>query len=212
MNFLPKKKKDLFNTVDSKIVSKDEKSGLDEVLDLTSGSEQDAIQRAIRDFIKSDAPQFKGRTKEERIDMAIAAVKDARGTSKKMNEAVALDPEDLDTNGAIAVGNAMDADPIAADVIRDVVAQGKTEYRLLLQYATGGEIFLGAPYEGTHIYPPVSMPGASSIKMLRDMIEDMPFYNRVVEKALKNALDLPSKNPKFVGNDKQVVESKKEQK
>ena len=49
-----------------------------EELDLTSGTEQEAIKRAIDDFIKSDAPQFAGKSKDERIKMAIAAVKDAR--------------------------------------------------------------------------------------------------------------------------------------
>ena len=50
-----------------------------EKLDLTSGSEQDAIKRAIGDFLKSDEPQFKGKSKQEIIKMAIAAVKSARG-------------------------------------------------------------------------------------------------------------------------------------
>jgi hypothetical protein len=49
-----------------------------EVLDLKSGSEQEAIKKAIDDFLKSDAPQFKGKTKQQKIDMAIAAVKSAR--------------------------------------------------------------------------------------------------------------------------------------
>ena len=33
---------------------------------------------AIDDFSKSDAPQFKGKSKKEKIAMAIAAVKGAR--------------------------------------------------------------------------------------------------------------------------------------
>lgn len=133
--------------------------------------------------------------------------------SYSISESIAFDPDEVATNKAVAVGSAMLADPIHADIIRDAVTtRGSVEYRLLLQYATGGEIFLGAPYEGTHIYPPPSMPGAASIEMLRDMIEGMPFYNKVVEKALERAIDLPSKNPMFVGNDKQVTESKKSRK
>lgn len=37
----------------------------------------DGVESWIRDFIKSDAPQFKGKTKKERIDMAYAAFKSA---------------------------------------------------------------------------------------------------------------------------------------
>jgi len=37
----------------------------------------------IKDFYKSDAPQFKGRTKKERRDMAIAAKLEADGKSLK---------------------------------------------------------------------------------------------------------------------------------
>lgn len=54
-----------------------------EVLDLTSGTEEEAIKRAIDDFLKSDAPQFDGKSKDEIIDMAVAAVKSARGTATK---------------------------------------------------------------------------------------------------------------------------------
>lgn len=39
----------------------------------------------IRDFLKSDAPQFKGKTKKEKIKMAIAAYYDAKRSSKKKN-------------------------------------------------------------------------------------------------------------------------------
>jgi len=52
--------------------------GVDEVIDLKKGSEQDAIKRAIDDFKDSDAPQFKGKSKEKRIQMAVAAVKAVR--------------------------------------------------------------------------------------------------------------------------------------
>lgn len=72
---------------------------ISEVLDLTKGTEQEAIKRAIDDFLKSDAPQFKGKTKEEKIEMAIAAVKSARGTSKNeelsLSEAEEISPKKL---------------------------------------------------------------------------------------------------------------------
>jgi len=156
-----------------------------EVLDLTKGTEEEAIKIAIDDFLKSDAPQFKGKTKEEKIDMAIAAVKQARGTSIKEE----VEADDVATNGAVAVGDAMTADPVHADIVKDSFpAEGRFEYRLLLQYATGGDVFMGAPYEGTHLYPPMSLPGANSISELKSLVEAMPFFNNVVERVLDRHL------------------------
>jgi hypothetical protein len=178
----PEEKKDLFNKVDSQVKAKNEEAGKDYDGDGEVESSED-----------------------EYLGSKDAAIKNAMSVS----ESIAFEPDEIATNKAVAVGSAMGADPIAADVIRDVVTtQGKVEYRLLLQYATGGEIFLGAPYEGTHIYPPTSMPGASSIEMLRDMIEAMPFYNKVVENALEKAITPPSTDPMFMGNDKKITESK----
>jgi len=241
-----------------------------EVLDLTSGTEEEAIKRAIDDFLKSDAPQFKGKTKEEKINMAIAAVKSARGTarnedleleyveeglsakqismlrdawgdiktidpnsagykklinflnklpqhqlkalskaninfvsmlaknriSENITEDIDLsqeeqsDADDVATNGAVAVGDAMSAEPIQADVIKDTTpTDGTHEFRLLLQYATSGDVFVGGPFQATHIYPPLSFPAASSVKELSDLIDGMPFFNRVVEKAIETAME-----------------------
>jgi len=158
---------------------------ISEVLDLTKGTEEEAIKIAIDDFLKSDAPQFKGKTKEEKIDMAIAAVKQARGTSIKEE----VEADDVATNGAVAVGDAMTADPVHADIVKDSFpAEGRFEYRLLLQYATGGDVFMGAPYEGTHLYPPMSLPGANSISELKSLVEAMPFFNNVVERVLDRHL------------------------
>ena len=42
----------------------------------------------IKDFQKSDAPQFKGKTKEERREMAIAAYMSAKRGGKPQNESV----------------------------------------------------------------------------------------------------------------------------
>lgn len=119
----------------------------------------------------------------------------------ELKESIAFEPDEIETNNAVAVGNAMAAEPVHADIIKDSNAEGKFEYRLLLQYATGGEIFLGAPYEGTHIYPPMSMPGAPSLDVLKDMIEAMPFYNEEVEKAIENAINIPSTEPRFKSAD-----------
>ena len=46
-------------------------------------SVDDGIKAWIKDFQESDAPQFKGKSKEERRDMAIAAYLDAEEKSKK---------------------------------------------------------------------------------------------------------------------------------
>jgi hypothetical protein len=50
-------------------------------------SVSDGLSAWIKDFMKSDAPQFKGKTKEEIVKMAIAAYTDAGGKLKedKMN-------------------------------------------------------------------------------------------------------------------------------
>lgn len=49
-----------------------------EVLDLKSGSEEDAIRKAFNDFKKSDKKQFQGKSDAELSKMAYAATKAAR--------------------------------------------------------------------------------------------------------------------------------------
>jgi len=171
----------------------DDSEELDEVMDLTKGSEESATKRAIDDFIKSDSARFEGKTKKEKIKMAIAAVKSARGISKneevekpetELKEAIAIEPEEVAKNSAVAVGDSSKAMPKHADVIKDSVpTEGKVEYRLLLQYAINGD----SMNKGTHLYPAMSLPGASSIDNLKSVVEGMPFYNDVVEKALEAA-------------------------
>src|SRR6056300_1462839 len=46
-------------------------------------SVSDGLSAWIKDFMKSDAPQFKGKTKEEIVKMAIAAYTDAGGKLKE---------------------------------------------------------------------------------------------------------------------------------
>jgi hypothetical protein len=48
----------------------------------------DGMDTWIKDFQKSDAPQFKGKTKEERREMAIAAYMSAKRGGKPQNESV----------------------------------------------------------------------------------------------------------------------------
>lgn len=59
---------------------------LEEVLDLKSGSEEDAIRRAYKDFKKSKRKQFQGKTDAKLAKMAFAATKAARNESV-LNEA-----------------------------------------------------------------------------------------------------------------------------
>lgn len=69
----------------------------------------------IDDFIKSDAPQFKGKTKEQRINMALAAYYSARKEAgleeSKLDEAVKTTHVVIDTaNDNVVVGAASDED------------------------------------------------------------------------------------------------------
>lgn len=96
-----------------------------------------------------------------------------------MKESIALGSDEIATNGAVAVGDASIAEPKHADVIKDSSPlTGTTEYRLLLQFATN---------EGTHIYPPVSLPGAPTVAALRELVEGLPYFNAVVDAALVHA-------------------------
>jgi hypothetical protein len=96
-----------------------------------------------------------------------------------LNENLAIDVEDLSTNGAVAVGDASIATPKHADVIRDTDPYtNTTQYRMLLQFATN---------EGTRIYPPVSLPGARSVADLRTLVEGLPEFNEAVDAALVHA-------------------------
>ena len=66
------KKKEFFNYVD-KNWKGDEEESINEVL-----KPSDDVSTWIEDFYKSDAPQFKGKDKEERREMAVAAWLGAR--------------------------------------------------------------------------------------------------------------------------------------
>lgn len=130
-------------------------SGTDEYL----GSRDKAIKAAMKNEEESDEV-----SEEDEVDL---------------NENVAIDVEDLSTNGAVAVGDASVATPKHADVIRDTDPYtNTTQYRMLLQFATN---------EGTRIYPPVSLPGARSVADLRTLVEGLPEFNDAVDAALVHA-------------------------
>ena len=187
----PEEKKELFNKVEVKVKAKNE--SINEVLDLTSGTEEEAIKRAIDDFLKSDAPQFKGKSKNEIIDMAVAAVKQARGTSRKnVKEGIETEPEDIATNGAVGVTDPEKQMPVHVDVLKDRHHnKDELQYRLFVQFNVN---------DIPKIVPPPALPGASSIEELRELVSGMSWYGQEVEDALTNALDIPSEDPSISGD------------
>jgi len=73
------KKKDFFDYVDKNWKSDKEESGdMSEAYISEKLNPSDDVSKWIKDFYDSDAPQFKGKDKEERREMAVAAWLDAR--------------------------------------------------------------------------------------------------------------------------------------
>ena len=70
------------NRMLKKIKQQKEETEIDEKLNLKTAG----MGKVIKDFQKSDAPQFKGRTEEERRQMAIAAKLTAERGGKKLGE------------------------------------------------------------------------------------------------------------------------------
>jgi hypothetical protein len=105
---------------------------------------------------------------------------DEDGEEKKdLGESVALEADEIATNGAVGVADATQALPKHADVIQDTDPYtGTTQYRLLIQYATNN---------GTQIYPPVSLPGAVSVADLRTLVQGLPEFNEAIDQALVHA-------------------------
>jgi hypothetical protein len=100
-------------------------------------------------------------------------------STSKLNESVALEADEIATNGAVGVADATQALPKHADVIQDTDPYtGTTQYRLLIQYATNN---------GTQIYPPVSLPGAVSVADLRTLVQGLPEFNEAIDQALVHA-------------------------
>jgi hypothetical protein len=173
--------------------SDEDSEELDEVLNLKKGSKESATKRAIDDFLQSDNPRFAGKSKEDKIKMAIAAVNQARGTStneeiessesekEEIKENIAIRPDEVATNGAVAAGSVMKAEPIHADVLKTSSVDNGAEFRILLQYAT---------HNGIKIYPTMDMPAAKTVGELKTLVEPMSFFNKEVEKALQLAMEI----------------------
>lgn len=104
-----------------------------------------------------------------------------------LNESVAQFSDEIATDGAVGVADAALALPKHADVIRDCSpAEGTSEYRLLIQFATN---------EGTQIVPPTSLPGAPTIADLRTLVAGLPYYNEKIEDALLAAEAIFDESP-----------------
>lgn len=135
------------------------------------------------DDMPGDAPFHKDGDEDAEKKKEIDEEDDADG----LYESIALDADEIATNGAVGVTNADEQLPVHADVIRDSSpVEGKTEYRLFVQFNTNT-----LPI----IVPPVVLPGAPTIDALRDVVEGLPFFCDVCERALSAAADLPHESP-----------------
>jgi hypothetical protein len=93
------------------------------------------------------------------------------------------DPDELATNGALGVTDASKQLPVHADVLKDSSpVDGTTEYRLFAQFNTNTL---------PQIVPPVTLPGAPTVDALRDIVEGLPWFCDVCERALADASDSP---------------------
>lgn len=109
----------------------------------------------------------------------------------ELTESIALDADEIATNGAVGVTDAEKQLPIHADVIKDSdVLEGKAEYRLFVQFNTNTM---------PQIVPPVTLPGAPTIDALRDIVDGLPWFCDVCEKALADAADVPHERPEHAG-------------
>jgi hypothetical protein len=100
----------------------------------------------------------------------------------KLTENISIAPDQLAVNGAVGCLDADSQMPIHADVLRDTSpVDGKTELRLFVQFNTNS-----LPV----IVPPVVLPGAPDINSLREIVEDLPIFCDVVERALVSFVDV----------------------
>ena len=106
-------------------------------------------------------------------------------------ENIAIGSDELAHNGAVGVRSTT-KEPVHADVLTDTtVTEGKREYRLLVQFPTN---------ERCVIVPPVTLPGAPTVEALKTVVEGLPYYSKVIEKALEAAMNPPHTQPQFSGD------------
>lgn len=110
------------------------------------------------------------------------AVVDKKKEESEIKESIAIEPDEVATNGAVAVGDADKAEPVHVDILRtSTPTENVCEFRLLLQYAT---------HKAIQIYPPMDMPAAKTASELKTLVESMPFYNKEVQNALQLAIEM----------------------
>lgn len=155
--------------------------------------EGEAAQSAVAAELKKLGKTLDQLSPEEKKDLFNRV--DARVTAKNeasdcdIYESVSLEADEIATNGAVGVTDAEEQLPVHADVLKDTTpAEGKTEYRLFVQFNTNS-----LPL----IVPPVTLPGAPTIDALRDIVEGLPFFCDVCERALSEASDLPHEQPQY---------------
>ena len=107
-----------------------------------------------------------------------------------LKESIALRADEIATNGAVGVTDPENQLPVHADVLKDTSVDGKHEFRLFVQFNTNS-----LPV----IVPPVTLPGAPTVDALRDVVEGLPFFCDVCEKALTDAMDIPHERPEHAG-------------
>lgn len=111
---------------------------------------------------------------------------------ESVTESISIKPHEVAVNGAVGCLDANTQKPVHADVLRDSSpVDGTHEYRLFVQFNTNT-----MPV----IVPPVVLPGAPTIDALRDVVEGLPFFCDVCERALSNASDVPHERPEHQGS------------
>jgi hypothetical protein len=139
------------------------------------------------DDMPGDAPFHKDGNEDSEKKKEI----DEEEAEDEIKESVALDADELAVNGAVGVTDVDEQYPVHADVIKDSSPLlGTTEYRLFAQFNTNTL---------PQIVPPVTLPGAPSVDALRSVVEGLPWFCQVCEKALTDAADLPHQRPEHAG-------------
>jgi hypothetical protein len=161
----------------------------------TELDEGDAAQAAVSAELKKLGKTLGELSPEEKKELfnKVDAHVDAKNedSDRDVYESVSLEADEIATNGAVGVTDADEQLPVHADVLKDSTpVEGKTEYRLFVQFNTNT-----LPV----IVPPVTLPGAPTIDALRDIVEGLPFFCDVCERALSAAADLPHESPKYNG-------------
>ena len=157
--------------------------------------ESEAAQAAVKAELKKLGKTLGELSPEEkkdlfnRVDARVSAKNEA--SDADIYEGVALDADEIATNGAVGVTDPENQLPVHADVLKDTSVDGKHEFRLFVQFNTNS-----LPV----IVPPVTLPGAPTVDALRDIVEGLPFFCDVCEKALTDAMDIPHNRPEHKGN------------